>query len=166
VQKASAVKQTFSQSLRSKISALKKLETPSRIDHGLNAKFGNMNLNNDPKLIELPAVDLLQLVESRPLKIEEILIAKKLKTDPFVGFKNLIERHEKLVHQINTESYPYNRDYRGDSNDDIKRKFPKKKMLKEIYNLYKLFRRPIGEVLRVLQDNQNIDDDDQSSDSD
>jgi hypothetical protein len=38
VQKASAVKQTISQSLRSMISAPKKLETPSRIDHahGLN----------------------------------------------------------------------------------------------------------------------------------
>jgi hypothetical protein len=82
VQKASAVKQTISQSLRSMISATKKLETPSRIDHahGLNVKFDNMNLKNDSELIDLPAVDLLLVVESRPLNLGAIFKAKEKKT--------------------------------------------------------------------------------------
>ncbi len=159
MQKASAVKQTISQSLRSMISATKKLETPSRIDHahGLNVKFDNMNLKNDSELIDLPAVDLLLVVESRPLNLGAIFKAKEKKNDiPFVGFVNLIEKHENLVQQINAENYPYSRLH---SKDDIKSKFPK---LNEIWNLYKSLRKPIAGVLRAFQDDQNIVDDDQS----
>jgi hypothetical protein len=39
-----------------------------------------MNLKNDSELIDLPAVDLLLVVESRPLNLGAIFKAKEKKT--------------------------------------------------------------------------------------